>query len=96
MHICIEASYLKVKAAFDPHTLQIADKFFTFSAKGIKPAIEGQDYFRKSLFNAEIITIFPRLAARSLNSTKSSKNWPSSTPSTSWSIHSFSSMLSKF
>jgi hypothetical protein len=60
---------LKVNDALAPHILQIELKFLTFSVRGIRAEMEGQACFRESLLSAEMITIFPRFAASSANST---------------------------
>lgn len=63
------ASCLKVKEALAPQILQIELRFFIFSASGMRFDIDGQACLRKSLFSADIMTILPRLAASSANST---------------------------
>ena len=75
---------LKVKLAFYLHILQIAESFFTFSHLGINLRIAGNAPLRNVPCNDETITILPKLAARSANSTTSSKNYPSSIPITSY------------
>ena len=74
---------LNVKLAVFEHILQMALNFFTFSQSGISSRIFGQPFFYHVPLRAERITILPLSAAFSLNSTTSSKNWPSSMPITS-------------
>ena len=56
---------LKVKLALDEQILQIADNFLTFSHKGINSSILLHPFFSKVPLRADIMTIFPLLAASS-------------------------------
>ena len=79
---------LKVKLAFCLHSLQMAVNFFIFSHLGINWRMHGKAPLKKVPCKEEMITTLPLLEAFSENSTISVKNWPSSMPITSKSLHS--------
>ena len=78
---------LKEKLAADAQILQMAESFLTFSHNGINSRILLHPFFSNVPLSADIITIFPLLAASSEKATMSSKNYPSSIPMTSKSLH---------
>jgi hypothetical protein len=63
-----------VKLALLAQILQIADSFFTFSQRGINSSMLLQPFFSKVPLRADMMTIFPLLAASSEKWTISSKN----------------------
>ena len=77
----------KVKLAFCLQSLQMAVSFLIFSHLGMRAMMLGKAPLRKVPYRLEITTTLPLLAAISENSTMSVKNWPSSIPITSYSIH---------